>query len=383
MSLAYGEESGGRITLDGEESFAALLMSRLDFDVRVFDIPPVPDKEVEGLIRLRLRSVYPGNPAETAFDFRVVRRGRVRRAVVFIARRRTVDAYREAAGKRPLLLPYLLLEGRAQREEDLRAWVCNGRWAELLTWKDGVLASSVVRRMTRGRRFDLSSEETRLSAEERTGRLTVVAPAEELQGMEKVDGVSFLSLEALPGPRRSADGLFAAQGRLPVVPPVARLVGMSAVLLLLGVMAFFKYVGSVEAYDARLKARAASLQAGNSQVLAVQGQIDTLTARAARLDAQQPRDLYLLLSELSAVLGDNALIRSLTVRDDGLQVDAAGTNPLKLMEGFKSRRTFTDIKLAQVVPDPKTGRELFSFSGTFRPRGSSPPGSRPEAPGGK
>jgi hypothetical protein len=134
----------------------------------------------------------------------------------------------------------------------------------------------------------------------------------------------------------------------------------------------------VEAYDARLKTRAASLQAGNSQVLAVQGQIDTLTARAARLDAQQPRDLYLLLSELSAVLGDNALIRSLTVRDDGFQVDAAGTNPLKLMEGFKSRSTFKDIRLAQVVPDPKTGRELFSFSGTFRP-----PGSPPEAPGGK
>jgi hypothetical protein len=154
--------------------------------------------------------------------------------------------------------------------------------------------------------------------------------------------------------------------------------GLSAAVLLLGVLTFFKYVGSVEAYDSRLRARAASLQAGNSRVLEVQGQIDGLTATAARLDAQQPRDLYLFLSELSAVLGDNARIRSLTVRDDAFQVDAAGTNSLKLMEGFTSRSSFAGMKLAQVVPDPRTGRELFSFSGTFLPHG--PP---QESPGGK
>ncbi len=366
MSLAYGETSGGRITLDGEQPFGALLMSRLDFDVRVFEIPPVPDREIEGLIRLRLRSVYPGNPNETAFDFRVIKRGPVRRAVVFIARKRIVDAYRDAAGRKPLLLPYLLLAQQVPRRGDFRAWVCNGRWAELLVWKDGVLASSMVRRMARGRRFDLSQEEARLPAEGRTGRLTVVAPGQELETMEKSEGVSFISLEKLPRPRRATDGLFAARGRMPVVPQAARLAGLAALLLLLGVLTFFKYVGTVEAYDGRLRTLAASLQAGNKQVLAVQEEIDALTARGARLDAQQPRDLYLLLSELSAVLGDSARIRSLTVRENSFQVDAVGTNPLKLMEGFKSRSSFADMKLAQVVPDPRTGRELFSFSGVFR-----------------
>jgi len=368
MSLGFAEENGGIVTVTGGEHFDALLMSRLDFEVRVLEIPPVSDREIETLIGLRLRSVYPGNPRDTAFDFRVVRQGGVNRAVVFIARRATVDAYREAGGRRALLLPYLLLWRRAPRRGDFRAWVWNGTWAEHLVFHDGVLTSSTVRRLARGRRFDLAHEESRLKPGERVGRLVVVARAAEAEGMERLDGVTFTPFESLLGRRRSIDGIFGPRKRKRDLPPASRIAVLAAALLLLGLLLFFKVVRSTESYDARLRAFAAGLQKSNQQVLAVEKEIDELQAQRARLDAEQPRDLYLLLSELSAVLGDNARIRTLSVRDDTFQIDASGVNPLKLMEGFASRPSFSGMKLSQVVPDPRTGRELFSFSGVYHAR---------------
>jgi hypothetical protein len=56
-AAAGSESANGRA--DG------VLVSRGDFDFQVLDLPAVPDKEIEGLIRYRLRSLYPGSPGET------------------------------------------------------------------------------------------------------------------------------------------------------------------------------------------------------------------------------------------------------------------------------------------------------------------------------
>ncbi len=367
MNLAYGEENGGQIILGGGGKFDALLMSRRDVEVRVLAIPPVADRDVEGFIGLRLRSVYPGNPKETEFDFRIVRQGAVRQAVVFIARRATVEKYREAAGRRPLVVPWLLLSRQAPKKGDLRTWICNGRWAESLTFHDGLLASSTVRRFARGRRFDLDKEERHGEPGQSGGRIVVAAPAADIEVMERIEGVQYLSLETLPAPRRG-EGVFAPRARRSVLPPALRLAALGAAVIVLGLLVFFKEVRTVESHDARLRALITTLEKGNLQVLAIQKEIDDLGARSARLTAQQPRDISLLLSELAAVLGDGARLRSLSVRDDSFQGDAVGTNPLTLMEGFKTHPFFTGMKLAQVVPDPKTGKELFSFSGVFSAR---------------
>jgi hypothetical protein len=124
----------------------------------------------------------------------------------------------------------------------------------------------------------------------------------------------------------------------------------------------------MEDYSGRLKNLAETLEKGNQETLAAQKDLDTLLAEKARLDARTPRDIYLLLSELSTVLGDAARIQNITLRDASFQVDAVGTNPLRLMEGLKARASFSDLKLSQVVPDPKTGKERFSISGVFHDR---------------
>ena len=76
--LSDGTPLTNGVRLDG------VLVSRLDFDVQVLSVPHVPENEMDGLIRYRLRSIYPGNPGETSFDYRLESDGQVRTAVVFI-----------------------------------------------------------------------------------------------------------------------------------------------------------------------------------------------------------------------------------------------------------------------------------------------------------
>jgi hypothetical protein len=368
MRLGYGEEHAGGIALRGGEPFDALLMSRLDFDVRVLDVPPVPEKDVEGLIRLKLRSIYPGNPAETAFDYRMVRRGHVRKAVVFISRKKTVDAYRAAAHRRPLVLPFQLVSSRVPKKGDFRAWVCRERWAELLVYRDGVIVSSAALRIARGKHFELEAEEGKLPEETRSGPVIVVALAEELALMAQTNGAVYLPLEKVRTERGKPDGLFPVAKRKPLPSPGLRAGLLGLTILVLGLLLFFKHVRQMEDYSGRLKNLAETLEKGNQETLAAQKDLDTLLAEKARLDARTPRDIYLLLSELSTVLGDAARIQNITLRDASFQVDAVGTNPLRLMEGLKARASFSDLKLSQVVPDPKTGKERFSISGVFHDR---------------
>ena len=143
---------------------------------------------------------------------------------------------------------------------------------------------------------------------------------------------------------------------------------LGGAVVILGLLVFLRYVHHEEDHAARLKALVDSMEKGNQEALAAQRDMDALRAEKARLDARTPRDLYTLLSELSLVLGNAAHIQGISVRDDGFQVDAVGTNPLLLMEGLKARAAFADMKLSQVVPDPVTGKERFSISGAFHGR---------------
>ena len=340
---------------------APLLMSRLDVDLRVLEVPPVPEKDLEGLIRLKLRSVYPGNPRETVFDYRLVRRGSIRKAVVFVSRKETVEAYRASAERRPLVLPYQLVADRVPRRGPFRAWFCHETWAELLVYDDGILASSTVRRRARGRRLDLA-------AESRTVPFLVVAPAKELERTARIEGAAYLTLESACAGRGRPDSLFAAAGRKALLPANVRTGVLAAAVLVLGLLVFFRFVRLAEDHSARLAALAGSLEQGSRESLAMRKELEALLAERERLDAGAPPDRYLLLSELSVVIGDSARIRSITVRDDRFQLDAAGNNPLRLMEGFKARDGFSDMTLSQVVPDADTRRELFSISGAFHGR---------------
>jgi hypothetical protein len=356
-----GEMAGGRVTRAGAGRFDALLLSRLDVDLRLFDLPPVAGRDVEGLIRYRLRSLFPGNPRETSFDYRVIRRGRTRRAIVFVTRTSTVEAYRAVAGRRPLVPPCRLLTGRVPRRGTFCAWIGDGRWVELLEYRDGLLESSRVVRRERG---DWAAVAAAASAAPRL----VIAPRADLAGLAGADGAALLPLESAVlrgvGPR----GLFAAPARTPVVPHVARAAMLAAVVLVLGVLVLNRIARREEERARRLQAVVSSLEQAARASLETRREADALHLERDRLTAGIPPDRYRVLAELSAVFAGAVRVRRVSFRDDRFQVEASGGDPLALMEALKARDGFRELELSPVVPDTLSREERFSIGGVFRGR---------------
>ncbi len=348
-----------------------ILVSREDFDFQVLDLPSVPDKEIEGLIRYRLRSLYPGSPGETTFDYVLEYAGSRRRAAVFICRKAVMEAYRSAAGRVPLLLPYCLIARTAGKRKDLRVWFCMEGWAELLVFRGGLIVSSAFRPGKEGVPFKLDEAEESLPEEVRALPALLIALAEEIERIREASGdeqphVRFQSIPDLVKDHKRTLGLFDTRKRAPsVFTPAVRIGALAAAVAVLGLLVFYKAVAFTENRSQRLKALYASLQAQSGKVLQVQKETEALAAELSKMREDKPQDLYLLLSELSSVLGSEARIRSLTVRDNGFQAEAISASPLKLMEGFKDHAIFRDVKLSQVIPDARTGKERFSFSGVF------------------
>jgi hypothetical protein len=338
MRLDRGAMAGGRVTRAGSGPFDALLVSRLDFDVLVLDIPPIPHRELEGLVRYKLRSRYPGDPRQTSFDYRLVHRGKVRRAIVFVARTSTVEAYRAVAGRRPLVAPCQLVDRRVPRRGVFHAWIGDGRWAEVLEYRDGVLETSrVVRRGT----GDWPAG----------GDDTISLPLASLQ--LRRDGLK---------------GLFPTPGPGPTVPAGVRMTLLAATILVLGVLVLFRFARREEARVDRLQAIARSMEQEALASHALRQEVNALLLERDWLDASVPQDRYRLLAELSAVLVDAARLRAIELRDDRFQLEATGGDPLALMEALEARDGFDGLQLSQVVPDAASGTERFAISGVFHGR---------------
>jgi hypothetical protein len=203
----------------------------------------------------------------------------------------------------------------------------------------------------------------------------VVADSSELAGIrdglggELPEGLTLVSFLELAAGAGRQDGLFGERKRAPVLlSRPARMGVLAAAAAVLSILVFFKYVQSVEGRYESLKKRHVALEQEGRRVIAAQKEVEDLRTELAKMQAREPQDLYVLLSELSTVLGGDAQILSITVRERSFQIEALGKNPLKLMEGFRTRDAFKDVRLSQVVPDARSGKERFSFSGGFNAR---------------
>ena len=74
-------------------------------------------------------------------------------------------------------------------------------------------------------------------------------------------------------------------------------------------------------------------------------------------------DTYSILSELEPILTKDTTIQSFILEKNFFQIEAIGRNPLGLMERFKGKEVFTNVKLLQIVPLKNSDKELFKISG--------------------
>ena len=366
-------EDGARPS--GDPWPAGLLVSRLDFDLQFVDIPNVPKKEVEGLIHYRLRSIYPGNPRDTAFDFKIESDGMSQRAIVFITRKATLEKYKNAARQKPLFFPYSLIQRIARAQKDIRTWFCAPGWAEHSVYRGGMLSSCTVLTRKGQEPFQLEEAEAALPENIRMLPALVIAFEDELPAFRAAlgpDGASamrFLSVQELSRSQRKVEGFFSEPKRVRAVfAPGVRIAALAVITATLAALVFYKSVWRAEDNLGKLKRSNLVLVQQSAKATALQKEVDALRMELSRMSAEKPEDIYVFLSELTRVLGSEVLLRSLHIQSDTFQIEAVGSNPLKLMENFRENAFFDSVKLSQVVPDPRLGRERFSLSGVFHAR---------------
>ena len=147
-SYAYLEKKGGKYTLfpfkgnrpsDSPSDFKALLMSRMDFDIKVTEIPSIPEREIEGFLKYRIRSLYPGHPEDTVFDYSLFTIAKKKKfAILFLCRKEVLDEYKEISNGKHLLLPFNLIKpfiaGYPGKAVIFSFW--HGTWIDILVFSE-------------------------------------------------------------------------------------------------------------------------------------------------------------------------------------------------------------------------------------------------------
>jgi hypothetical protein len=382
---AYVTRTGGGFALAGFEDrqvlgspaeVAGVMVSRLDFDVQAIELPAMPEKEVEGFLTYRIRSLYPGQPERTAFDYRILARGGKRYAVLSLFQRETLEEYRRLADGKPLfsslsiLLPLL---GPKPAGRDLACLFWHDSWLEALVLREGQPPRSYAAKRGAGPASELDQLLSLAAVDLSKADCLVVCSEHEQAELGQLVAarlpepgtLTVLSTaQALGRSPRGPAPLFAGpKARFPV-PRGLRLELGAALALLLLFLAAKRGADREVSELASLRREMQAAQGRSSQALALEQEVESLQARSAQLGRSRPPDPYRVLSELQAVLGAGTRINSFILERGTFQLEAVGSDPLRLMEVFKTRgQAFENVKLIQIVPTQDSRREQFRITG--------------------
>jgi hypothetical protein len=130
----------------------AVLLSRLDCDVKVVELPSVR-RDVRALLELKIAGLYPGSPEETVFDYRIAGKDR---AILFIAKRGVLEECQSMLPGVSFFLPYSLVR-RWLKRNGVQSAVCTFWWLdwhEILLFDRGeMIATRVFERKESPRRL--------------------------------------------------------------------------------------------------------------------------------------------------------------------------------------------------------------------------------------
>jgi hypothetical protein len=363
----------GRI-LDGGERYDALLPSRLDFDIRIIKLPAIPVREIDGFLRYRSRSLYPGQPGETSIDYSLLKFRGDRYAVLVLAKSTTVESYRKAAGGNPLVLPFSAYKSYLKRFSR-QTVVCSfwhRDWIDLLILSSETgMHSTVIKRAGSFERDwarfqrelpDEISEDAMWLLFCGSGERDAIGNA----ATEEDQKIRFISLEELdPKPLRR-EAVFSGKRAVSRTQSWFTVPLLAAVLLFFSVLLIKKGIDRREVYLNQLRQVYAEYEQSTKHIAGIESELGSLIGRRERLAARVPIQPYTVLSELWEVLGSDTSIQSFTLNNRTFELEAIGTEPLEKMKQFGEQDHFQDVKLLQIIPLAETDRELFRIRGAVK-----------------
>ncbi len=382
-NYAYVERTGKEYSLflfnndqqiDSSYNFQALMMSRLEFDVKILELPSIPAKEIEGFLSYKINSLYPGQPEETVFDYLKLNINKKKYAVLFISQKSILNEYQKIAGGRPLFLPFTIIHSLVNKYagQDIIFLFWHRLWIEALVFPENEAPTSFILKRRKNITLDIDRVNKALPGDIDRFRAVIFCSDREKELL--TEGINRLAVkdeaseihsitETLSKITKKTEFLFAKKKRKGLVQQKIRLQILIAVMLFLGVFLFKKNVNQKEVYFQDLKNHLDSLQKQTSKVISIQSEIDDLQERLAIIKGKKPIEPYLILSELASILKPGTKIQSFILEKNYFQLEAVGPNPLDLMEIFKTKALFGNVKLVQIVPIKDSDKELFKITG--------------------
>jgi hypothetical protein len=361
--------------LSSIDEVTALMMERPDVDIKVVKLPQIREDEVQTMLKYKLRSLYPGNPEETVFDYKVVADKNQKYAVLFIMNKEVLDAYRRKAEGKPLFLPYSLVNPFLKNYQMTNPafLFVHVNWIEILFFDKGVIAASAV--VQREGNLQLTLRKAVNLFPEDNGNFTFIAVCSRSEHGDVEKAIAkifnnevafdYLFLETvLSTTTNRIDYLFYPKRRK------AAFLHSKWSFALLFVVSFFllglainKKIVNYRSHFSMLSEQINILQSARLKTISLKEEVEKLELRWARLNEKTPNNTYQILSELSTIFDGDMQISHIVIDRGALQIEAVGQNPLYLMEKFKSNGHFQDVKLTQSVPINGTFKERFRVIG--------------------
>lgn len=380
MRVVFGELTGDGVVLRdalGEPvnglsaPIETVVVSRLDCDVKLIDVPPVASSDLDGLLRYRLRAIYPGDLDRVVVDHLIQRGKAGSNAVVAIMERDRLEAYRRAAPGARMTLPSTLLAlslGEAIGGERVVYWA--NAYAEVMRFVEGRLVDSIL--MRREHRSSDLSRLFRLLGDE-AGTIHLIATRNEIEGIEHwrerglLNGaaVEVSPLELLRPPRKHAGVLFQERKQRMVINTLLLRSLLVAAIVALALGLFYKRIAFADTELARYRAAVAASQQAGLGTARIEARYASLEKELVRLSVRRPLDAYQFLSELRGVLGPRVFVEDLVLQKRHFQFQAVGADALGIMERFRANSHFTAVTLLETTPLHHTGRELFVVTGSY------------------
>lgn len=368
------DEHAGAGRSSGNNSKFLVVISRLDYDVRMLSVPPVPRKEERSLIGFRIRALHPGTPESTVFDFRMSDApGGGRSAVVYLMRSDVFEHYRLFA-ERGRLFTFDMIAASTSPPQNRIVLLRKSDYLERMVFEKGSLVES--------RLFAAGDESAGLAPapEAITGdpppiRVYVDEPRA-LQVNDAKGGQegrqSLRDYERVRMPRSIAP-LFRSRGpgRNRGGPLIA--IGLSLVsavlLLTYGIRTVDHYQRALRQAKARYES-VATMYAGAAKD--AQSYIATRTELQGLLE-NRPADVYRFFAALASALEQTALpgnevpafIENVTLANGTFALEGTGEGPFRLSELLEKEERFSSVRVTQIVPSGNGSTVRFALTGKY------------------
>ena len=365
-----------------------VIISRLDYEMHNIQVPPVPHRELDGIVGFKLRPLYPAAPDQTVFDFiNYDLAADLHKAVVYVMRSDVFSLYQLLAESGILISSDLLCRSERPDQRNTQTLFLFPRYAEvLIPDEEGLLSSTLFS-------FDKNSWEPVelvhriLPLFASHARNTIVSGpfSETEKGTELVRilrdaGISvddFRPVTALFQPHRIA--------RLPrLFEPTDKRRRRNAgrfrslllgTLMFLSILLFALYgFRTVNGYEKQLLAIQIEYDDSQRHLAQTAQQMRELLSAQTELKsliALRPKDIYGFFSHVAASASPQMTIRDLTLNGNTFTLSgeisgsAASESAFAFSERLAADKRFQNVQIIQLVPDPISGAVQVTIAGAY------------------